>query len=170
MSEISSTIQGRFKTCQREFPILSASQSYEPPIETDRREAKFGPTQPEETAMKNIALIPALAVLVVSRYANAATDPGIGIPSETVHFADLDIAQISGAANLYQRLDLAANDVCKGLSRDLGRNLALWKPYHDCVRAALGRAVASVNAPALTALAAAHGIVTASPVQVARSN
>jgi len=121
--------------------------------------------------MKNIALIPALAVLAVSHYANAATEPGLDIPSATVHFADLDVAQSSGAATLYQRLELAATDVCRSLDGDHGRNLALWKPYRDCIHSALRNAVASVNAPALTAIAAAHGIrETRVPVELASRN
>ncbi|HEY2590396.1 MAG TPA: UrcA family protein [Steroidobacteraceae bacterium] len=120
--------------------------------------------------MKSIAPICALAVLVVSRYASAATHPSIEFPSQTVHFADLDIARGTGSAALYQRLDLAARDVCRGLSQDRDRNLRQVRPYHDCVRTAIREAVANVNAPALTAIAAAHGIVVRAPVQLASRN
>jgi UrcA family protein len=121
--------------------------------------------------MKNIAFISALAVLVLSRFTNAAADPSVQVPSEAVHFTDLDITHGTGAATLYQRLELAASDVCSGLSRDQGRNLSLWNPYHVCMRSALRNAVASINSPALTALAAAHGIVVGgAPMQLARRN
>ena len=119
--------------------------------------------------MKNIALIPALAILAVSRFTSAAADPSIEVRSEVVSFGDLDIAHSPGAATLYQRLDLASRDVCRDLYPDQNHKLRLVQPYRECVRSAIRNAIATVNVPAVTALAAAHGIVVnAAPVQLAR--
>ncbi len=66
-----------------------------------------------------------------------------------VKYADLDVTGGAGAAVLYQRIKVAATQVC-GLDgeRDLGRKAHA----QACVDRAIAQAVAKVNAPALTGL------------------
>jgi UrcA family protein len=64
-----------------------------------------------------------------------------------VRFADLDLSRIDGAATLYNRIRLAANQVCAPLeSRDLG----LLVKDRACVDKAIADAVANVNRPLLS--------------------
>jgi UrcA family protein len=64
-----------------------------------------------------------------------------------VHFADLDISRVEGAATLYKRLQTAANTVCADWSNDLS-NLAGAKA---CITKAISTAVAEINRPVLSA-------------------
>jgi UrcA family protein len=72
-----------------------------------------------------------------------------GVAQMHVKYADLDVAGGAGAAVLYQRIKVAATEVC-GLDgeRDLGRKAHA----KVCVDRAIAQAVATVNAPALTGL------------------
>jgi len=64
-----------------------------------------------------------------------------------VHFADVDLSRIDGAATVYTRIRGAANQVCRPLeSRDLG----LLVKHRACVDKAIADAVASVNRPLLS--------------------
>jgi len=85
-----------------------------------------------------------LALGLGAQLANAAPQ---NPPTVIVRFADLDLTHIQGVAVLYQRLKRAAETVCAPeSSRDLGS-----QPYKMCRQIALGRAVAKVDRPALTA-------------------
>jgi UrcA family protein len=69
------------------------------------------------------------------------------VPWRRVNFADLDLTKTAGAAVLYARIKSAAREVC--ISTD-------WLPKmstvtDECRAQAVARAVADVNAPALTA-------------------
>src|SRR5258708_27757768 len=83
--------------------------------------------------------------------ANAAS-PG-GVPSVTVHFADLDLSHSQGVTVLYRRLKDAAETVCAAQNgRDFGSQLR----FKACWQAALSTAVTKLDQPALTAYYAAH--------------
>jgi len=62
---------------------------------------------------------------------------------QVVRFADLDLNRAAGAATLFGRIRAAARDVCEPLKPE-------WLASHQCMDLALARAVADVNAPALT--------------------
>ena len=62
---------------------------------------------------------------------------------QVVRFADLDLTREAGAATLLGRLQAAAREVCEPLKSE-------WLDSHRCMDQALARAVAEVNAPALT--------------------
>ena len=79
--------------------------------------------------------------------------------SETVRYADLDLANQEGAVTLYRRLHTAALDVCS--------DPAEWRyssaaDYQRCVQEAMGGAVASVDQPVLTTYAQARGVAVMS--------
>lgn len=67
------------------------------------------------------------------------------VSRRTVNFADLDVSRSAGAAVLYSRIRSAARDVCEpAIAREsMSRTIR-------CMDAAIARAVADVNAPALT--------------------
>ncbi len=88
------------------------------------------------------------AMLLCSLSAVAATIvPDDDVPARRVNFADLDLTRSEGAAVLYARISGAAREVCLPA--------ATWVPQllfraYRCREEAIARAVADVNAPALT--------------------
>jgi len=119
--------------------------------------------------MKNLTTLIAVAAFATSICTIAQADSTAGFHVATVKFADLDIANTSGAAALYQRLQAAAKNVCRDL--EPGRSLALITPYANCMQSALSNAVAHVDRPAVTAYAAGRGVVpSASAIKIARNN
>ena len=77
-----------------------------------------------------------------------------GRVSTVVRYGDLDLSQSTDVARLYGRLKFASEKVCY-LTDDY-HNMRLKQVQADCMRAALNKAVESVNAPKLTQLHAAE--------------
>jgi UrcA family protein len=77
----------------------------------------------------------------------AATAIGEGPAQRVVDFADLDLSGVTGAAELYTRIGIAAQAVCEPLN---ARELASLNWARHCVRKAIDRAIADVNVPTLT--------------------
>jgi len=78
----------------------------------------------------------------------AAAEQASEVTTRRVRYADLDLTRDAGAATLYSRIHVAARQVCEpayGI-----RTLKVFEPTHRCIEAAITRAVADVNAPALT--------------------
>jgi UrcA family protein len=76
-----------------------------------------------------------------------AADQATQVLTRRVSFADLDLTRNAGAATLYSRIHLAARQVCEPL---VGTPiLKAIEPTHRCIQAAIARAVADVNSPAL---------------------
>ena len=77
-----------------------------------------------------------------------AAEQAAEVATRRVGYADLDLTRDAGAAALYSRIHFAARQVCEPVS-------AAWtwkvlEPARRCIEAAITRAVADVNAPALT--------------------
>ena len=72
-----------------------------------------------------------------------AADASFETRKEVVRYSDLDLTRAAGAATLYRRISAAARDVCEPV------NSQRWA-VNKCVDLALARAVADVDAPALT--------------------
>jgi UrcA family protein len=70
-------------------------------------------------------------------------------PSKTVKFADLDIQTPEGAKTLYNRIRVAAREVCE---LSVGNDPILMGATRACIDTAIDGAVKKVNAPYLTAL------------------
>jgi UrcA family protein len=118
--------------------------------------------------MKNLPTLVAVATFAASIFTIAQADTTSVPRSETVRFADLDTTNIHGAAVLYQRIKNAAESACRDLKP--GRSLALMRPYANCVHVALSNAVADINRPAVTAYAAAHGVLPSdATIKIARN-
>ena len=64
----------------------------------------------------------------------------------TIHYRDMNLATITGATTLYQRIQGAARFVCG----EQGRSLVEQRDWQDCYHGAINDAVATVNSPALT--------------------
>ena len=101
--------------------------------------------------MKMLAAATALVLSVslgsaLSVSASADTND---IPSVTVKFADLDISRPAGATTLYSRIQRAANLLCSAYDRG---GFAMQEKFKVCESEAVGRAVAKVESPALTAV------------------
>ena len=87
-----------------------------------------------------------LATLMGSTLA-AATEMTADVRTRVVQFADLDLTRSAGVMVLYARIKSAARQVCEPINdRDVGASQAARK----CVEESIARAVADVNAPALT--------------------
>ena len=65
-----------------------------------------------------------------------------------MHFADLDISRVQGAAVLYQRLQAAAKSACTDFTT---KDLLSAATTRTCISEALSNAVAQVNRPVLNA-------------------
>ena len=72
--------------------------------------------------------------------------------SQTVSFADLDLAHPQGLAALWRRVQIAAEAVC-----EYPNSRMLMKEHKDCVHRATVNAVNSINRPEFSAHVAAHG-------------
>ncbi len=67
-----------------------------------------------------------------------------------VHYGDLKLSNAAGAQSLLLRLKAAARQACGGT---VGRGeLRILRDYHTCLNASLDRAVATVDAPMVSAL------------------
>jgi UrcA family protein len=103
-----------------------------------------------------------ISTLGLISLAHAAQVPDA--PQMTVHFADLDLTKVDGAAVLYKRLRAAAETVC-GLRED--RDLATATAFKKCVQSALASAVMRVDRAELTAYYRAHAEHRKSSMQLA---
>ena len=109
--------------------------------------------------MTKLPVLAAFAAIAAAPLTATHADSNEIKRSETVRYADLDLANPAGAVTLYRRLHIAAMDVCSdpaewGYSADPG--------YQRCVKEAMGGAVASVDQPVLTTYAEARGVAVAS--------
>jgi|HubBroStandDraft_3_1064219.scaffolds.fasta_scaffold325263_2 UrcA family protein len=104
----------------------------------------------------------ALAVLVNALAAVSLADtPGTTANQHSfaVHYSDLSLDRPADVARLYQRISRAADNAC-GPRELTGAHIELTA-YRSCFDAAVGKAVAAVASPALSAyyreqLAASH--------------
>lgn len=104
---------------------------------------------PRLLKMKSLAACALMGVILSPLSAVAFTVGTIGeIPARVVSFSDLDLSRDVGVATLYSRIKSAAREVCDPL--DVW-TLRLLRQKFDCREDAIGRAVADVNSPALTA-------------------
>ena len=100
--------------------------------------------------LKTICLATAaVALIAATASANAYEFDPLIHTQQAVKYNDLDINRADGAATLYGRIKSAAHNVCGNTD---SRDLHDWMAYHACVSDALGRAVAELNAPLVTAL------------------
>jgi UrcA family protein len=101
----------------------------------------------------------ALALACLSGTAQVLASAPVETRSVSVRYADLDLDSAAGAAALYHRLQGAARVVCGFDEHRLANHAYLSR----CNSGAISDAVASVNAPLLSAIHSAHraGTVTA---------
>jgi UrcA family protein len=83
-------------------------------------------------------------------------------PTRVVEFGDLDLNRDDGVATLYSRIRSAAREVCEPLD---DWTLRLLRRRFDCREDAIGRAVADVKSPALTAYFVTKRKATAPAIQ-----
>jgi UrcA family protein len=88
-----------------------------------------------------------LTILLGPLSAVAATEPPDEVPSRRVNYADLDLTHNAGVAVLYARIKSAARAVCLPTHNWVPEDN---KATQQCREQALSRAIADVNAPALT--------------------
>src|SRR5450631_566590 len=101
--------------------------------------------------MKTAVPCAMLAILLgpLSACADAyAAQPGYAIATRTVKYGDLDLTRSPGAATLYSRIQTAARAVCEPATSSGARDAPLLA--RRCMDQSVTRAVADVNAPALT--------------------
>jgi UrcA family protein len=120
-----------------------------------------------ETAMNRITTIILTSTLAAgAQIAHAADPTDASLRHVKVHFSDLNLTSIDGAATLYRRLQSAAGSVCtEHGTKDVG-SISRVK---TCVSAAISAAVADANQPSLTAYyQAKHGYTNAAVRQASR--
>jgi UrcA family protein len=83
------------------------------------------------------------ALLCLNASLSSAADADDVVRREIVGFGDLNLSDPEGVAVLYRRIKAAAHRVCSDRNN---RTLLIWsKAETECKRAAIARAVASVN-------------------------
>jgi UrcA family protein len=108
------------------------------------------------------------AVATIAGLSCASADAGTlpDVPAQAVRYQNLQTANAQDVAALYRRIDAAAGTVCG--QRLAPGSLAVSTGWRGCVQNALRHAVADINAPAMTAYAAAQGVL-AHATSVARN-
>lgn len=99
--------------------------------------------------LTGLLLLSAFGLTMNALPATAADD--IVTKSQVVRFGDLNLATNEGAQTLYQRIKLAARQVCDGADDRFGHS-----EYRKCMNKAVDDAVAKVNRPTLQALHQSH--------------
>jgi len=99
------------------------------------------------------------AALLAASFGVAATVPAVAAPpvaaeTTSVRYGDLDLDSAAGIAQLYARLQVAAEKVCD--SRFHPGTLVVSASWRTCVADALTQAVAAVDRPAVTAYHASN--------------
>ena len=74
-------------------------------------------------------------------------------PDVVVRYADLNISTAAGAEKLYERIRLAAAEVCPPANRF---DVVRYRMYLSCQDAAVAHAVGSISSPQLAAVYAAR--------------
>jgi len=100
----------------------------------------------------------ALAAIACCSAAHAHDSVRVVRHSEAVNFRDLDVTTPQGAQVLFQRMRDAASRVCSDPRLDSWPDSGQHQQYIQCVNNALADAIATIDRPALTDLAAQHGI------------
>ena len=93
--------------------------------------------------MKTARLFLALSTLMLLAGSAYAADRVGDIPTKTVSFRDLDLSTALGAQTLYDRIEAAAREVCRGTE---------LSEYGACRARAIDDAVAYVGSPLLSAV------------------
>ncbi len=93
-------------------------------------------------------LVAAAAIAWLGGTVAQAGEPDNSVPHKVVSFHDLNVNSPEGAAVLYQRIKMAAYEVCGNPDRFDLSELKL----QICVKDAVSRAIAQVNNPVLTNL------------------
>jgi UrcA family protein len=86
------------------------------------------------------------SALALGFAAISSADDSRGIPQEKVKYSDLDISRTAGAAALYSRISMAANNVCQDLNHG---ELSSKVIFNRCVHQAIADAVTKVDQPSL---------------------
>jgi UrcA family protein len=74
-----------------------------------------------------------------------------GVPHAIVKFGELDLSNPQGAAVLYGRIVVAANEVCKSFDIDNRGLTDRWRQY-ECIQKAIAHAVTKMGRPELFAV------------------
>jgi len=102
-------------------------------------------------SVRTLAGIAVLAACVVSAWPRsaAAAQPLATIPSVAVQYSAADLSTKDGASRLYQRIALAARQVCPNY--DSG-DLVAFSASRSCQRRAIASAVEEIGSPRLAAV------------------
>lgn len=107
------------------------------------------------TSLKWIAAFAVGTALALPTVASGAAAAPVDGPSKRVRVSDLDLAKDSDVQTLYERLQQAANEVCRDEEHryyDSTRRFAPRGWRQRCVSDAIDRAVDDVGNPRLAAL------------------
>jgi UrcA family protein len=103
-------------------------------------------------------LVPTLAALAIATPAAASADGPFATTSVSVSSAGLALDRTSDAGIMASRLDRGAMGVC-GASRFSARDVQTAVRRSACYRDAMEQALASLNAPAVTAAVRGRALV-----------
>ena len=100
----------------------------------------------QSTKLSRLTATVLLGTLAMGFAAICPAGDGTSVLQEKVKYADLDVSRPAGAAALYFRISIAADDVCR--DREHG-DLSSKLNFNRCVHQAIANAVAEVDQPAL---------------------
>ena len=92
-------------------------------------------------------VLPALFLVEPAFAAAAAEAP----PAQTVRYGDLDLNTPEGVARLYQRIEIAASDVCRPAQDPVSVSRMLSTAWKECFYHSIARAVKAVHNDKLSA-------------------
>ncbi len=110
-------------------------------------------TIPSGDGFRRLLVRTVCAVIAASFAAGAAAADDRALPKVTVRYGDLDLSSPRDAATLYQRIRIAAAEVCWPLE---GASVAAVFRVQTCRQHAIADAVSRVNRPELSAVYRAH--------------
>jgi UrcA family protein len=150
-SSNSSKFQGRFKTQTRSSEILYPRAAVSLKAQRNARNQQW------EIAMKNLTTLIAVAGFTAVLCANAQAGVHLDVNTEAVRYTTPNADNAAAVAKLYRRIDAAAGKVCG--ERLMPGSFLVSKSWQGCVQSAMSNALAKINIPAVTAYAAARGVV-----------
>ena len=99
------------------------------------------------STLRRLITIAIFSSLASSMATVCSAEGGAGLPDRIVKFGDLDVSSSKGAVILYNRIRVAAEEVCAPVSHG---DLSSRMHEKACVAQVIERAVTTVNLPALS--------------------
>jgi len=100
----------------------------------------------------NLRVLALLVIPTLFISESGVADARVGeAPSVTVRYQDLNLNNLEGVANLYERIHAAADVVCRSTEGPQLVNRVFWSEWNACINHAVANAVDTVHDEKLSA-------------------